>query len=111
MVFEEAGDEKVAVVVAVAQAQVERVPLLGAGLPQQLRPELLLEEPVGGALIDQEMGRAVRGTQQLTGVPTRPRPTIWISACRARGSKPWTSPWAWPWTCASSPPLPQALPA
>jgi hypothetical protein len=51
---DEAGDEEVAVVVALAQAQVERHAGLRAGLAQQFRLELGVEELVFRALVDQQ---------------------------------------------------------
>ena len=53
MVRDEAGDEKKAVVVAGPHAQGQRVPGRGAGLFKQRRFQLLLEETVGLALVDQ----------------------------------------------------------
>ena len=52
--FDEAGDEEVAVVVALAQAQLERHAGFRAGLVQQFRLELGVEELVFRALVDQQ---------------------------------------------------------
>jgi hypothetical protein len=54
MVFDETGDEEVAVVVTFLHPQLERDIALGARLFQQIRLELVIQERVLGPLIDQQ---------------------------------------------------------
>ena len=76
MLIDEAGHEEVAVVVAGLTTQDQRVIQLGADRLQALRLELLLEELITLALLDEQLltlGAALaRLLDQLAGVPLRP---------------------------------------
>ncbi len=75
VVFHEAGDEVVAVVVTRVAAQGERLATGFAGLPQQVGMQLPRQELVGHALVD-EQGRFVR-FGLCKGGTRRP---LWMSA-------------------------------
>ncbi len=68
VVLDEGLDEVVAVVVARPQAQLEGLPGGLAGLGQDLGFELLGEELVGAALVDQERGLGGLRLDQFAGV-------------------------------------------
>src|SRR3546814_20251550 len=67
MLANEAGNEVVAVVVAWAQIQRERVPRLVAGFAQQVGLKLALQELVAQALINQQRQTLLHGANQLHG--------------------------------------------
>ena len=54
MILDERRDEEIAVVVAVAQPQVQRHACVFARLPQQLGLELAFEERIARALVDEQ---------------------------------------------------------
>ena len=76
MLIDEAGHEEVAVIIAGLATQDQRVVLLGADRLQTLRLELLFQELVILALLDEQLltrGTAVaRLLDQLAGIPLRP---------------------------------------
>src|SRR3546814_5679019 len=72
MLANEAGNEVVAVVVAWAQIQRERVPRLVAGFAQQVGLKLALQELVAQALINQQRQTLLHGANQLHGVVLLP---------------------------------------
>src|SRR5690606_22024405 len=65
-------DEVVAVVVALVATEPERLSRLLARLGEQLRPELSLEELVGGALVDEELERKLTRRDERRRVVLRP---------------------------------------
>src|SRR5690606_30004111 len=69
---DEAGDEVVAVVVARLHAQFQRMAGGLAGLAQQFRAQLALEELVGVALVHQQRQLLLRAGDQLGGIPLLP---------------------------------------
>lgn len=73
MLANETGNEVVAVVVAWAQIQRERVPRLVAGLAQQIGLKLTLQELVAQTLIHQQRQTLLHGANQLHGVVLLPR--------------------------------------
>src|SRR3546814_14538635 len=72
MLANEAGNEVVAVVVAWAQIQRERVPRLVAGFAQQVGLKLALQELVAQALINQQRQTLLPGANQPHGVVLLP---------------------------------------
>src|ERR1700681_1256992 len=54
VVFDKTGDEEVAMVVAFLHPQLERDIALNAGLFEQIRLKLVIQERVVGPLVDQE---------------------------------------------------------
>src|SRR5215217_752550 len=77
VVLHERGDEVVAVVIPLMDAQRERLPRGVASLLQQLRLELLLEELVARALVHQQRGKPrLRGADELRGVVLAPRGSV-----------------------------------
>jgi hypothetical protein len=68
VVFDKAGDEVVAVVVAGVPAQDQRLAGIAAGGFSTMRVQLLGQELVGLALVHQQRRRAVAGLDQLGGV-------------------------------------------
>src|SRR5215211_6080710 len=53
MVFDEGGDEEIAVVITIAQPQIQRDARPLARFPQQLRFELALQKLIAGSLVDE----------------------------------------------------------
>ena len=68
VLFHERRHEVVAVVVAIAHAQLQRLPGGGAGGAQQLGLELHVEELIARALVDEDPGTAMSSRDQLDGV-------------------------------------------
>src|SRR5690606_24019492 len=70
---DETGDEVIAVVVTVADTQVQRVSYRIAGVLQSFGLQLRLEEFVPAALVDQYRQTFLHGRDQFAGVPRLPR--------------------------------------
>src|SRR5262245_45750029 len=72
MVLDKRADEPVAVIVALAPAELERLAGGGAGLDEELGAELLREELIVRALIDEQGAGKLPARHQLAGIPLGP---------------------------------------
>ena len=82
VIVDEAGDEIVAVVIARMHTQRQRMPGSRAGVAQFLRLQLLDQETVGLALIDQQGQAFAAPGNQFAGVPFLPRGAVVAEVAR-----------------------------
>lgn len=82
VIVDEAGDEIVAVVIARMHTQRQRMPGSRAGVAQFLRLQLLDQETVGLALIDQQGQAFAAPGNQFAGIPFLPRGAVVAKVAR-----------------------------
>ncbi len=73
VVLHEGGDEEVRVIVAFAHVECQRNARSSAGGLEQPRPQPVVEEPIGGTLIDQELLESRPVLDQRAGIVAPPR--------------------------------------
>src|SRR5688500_14989944 len=90
MVFHETRNEKVAVIVAGMPPQLQVMTGRAGGFFEHFRVELIGEELVGGALVDENRAVELAPAHQFAGVPFLPR----LAVRPQIGGESLDSPWA-----------------
>src|ERR1700730_12287134 len=89
MIFHEGRYEVVAVIVSGLAAEVQRDVGLRAGTLQKFRAKLFVEELIGIAIVDQEIGKPCAILDEGDGVVTAPRRPVIAEISTQRLDAPW----------------------